>query len=177
MRILAEEGLANMPGTKSKRVETPCGTFEGLEAQATSSIAAVSIVRAGDALLEAARGVLPGLACGKILIQRDETTAMPLLFYVKLPESIARRSVLLVDPMLATGGSVKIAIAELLRRGVKEENIVFLNVVACPEGLDALFAAHPKVLVVTGAVDTRLNEQKYIVPGLGDFGDRYFATS
>ncbi len=100
----------------------------------------------------------------------------PQLFYVKLPADIANRTVLLVDPMLATGQSASLAIRELAARGVPEERILFLNVVACPEGLAVLAARHPAVRVVTAAVDEGLNAQKYIVPGLGDFGDRYFGT-
>lgn len=180
MRLLAEEGLAALPGAIPVRVRTPVGDYEGLRVAPIGSVAAVSIVRAGDTLLEAARAVCPSLAAGKILIQRDEDDAQkrPRLFYVKLPMDIGSRAgVLLVDPMLATGQSAALAIRELLNRGVAEENIVFLNVVACPEGLDALFAAYPKVQVVTGAVDSHLNGQRYIVPGLGDFGDRYFGTT
>ena len=112
------------------------------------------------------------------MIQRDENSAdkHPVLLYVKLPQTIADRQVLLVDPMLATGGSAVCAIRELIKRGVKEENIVFLNVVSCPEGLAHMAATHPRVKIVTAAVDDKLNEHKYIVPGLGDFGDRYLGT-
>ena len=180
MRILAEEGLAALPGSKEIVVQTPVGNYSGFRVAAPHNVSAVSIVRAGDSLLEAAHAVCPSLSSGKILIQRDEEDAekRPKLFYVKLPNQIATRAgVLLVDPMLATGQSAGLAIRELLSRGVLEENIVFLNVVACPEGLDALFAAHPKIKVVTGAVDSHLNSSKYIVPGLGDFGDRYFGTT
>lgn len=180
MRLLAEEGLAALPGAVPVRVRTPVGEFEGLRVSPIGRVAAVSIVRAGDTLLEAARAVCPSLAAGKILIQRDEDSAQktPRLFYVKLPTDIGSRAgVLLVDPMLATGQSAALAIRELLNRGVAEENIVFLNVVACPEGLDALFNAFPAVKVVTGSIDSHLNGQRYIVPGLGDFGDRYFGTT
>lgn len=178
MRLLAEEGLAHMPDVKPKTVATPCGSYQGLQLQAPSTIAAVSIVRAGDTLLEAARALVPSLACGKILIQRDEDSPgkEPRLFYVKLPRDIGKRAVLLVDPMLATGQSAELAIRELVNRGVPQSRIVFLNVVACPEGLDHLFRCFPDVKVVTGAVDSGLNEHKYIVPGLGDYGDRYFGT-
>ena len=183
MRILAEEGLAALPGcVEGFTVKTPVPneSYHGFKASPSTAIAAVSIVRAGDTLLEAARSVCPALAAGKILIQRDENDSekRPKLFYVKLPPHIASRAgILLVDPMLATGQSAGLAIRELMARGVKEELIVFLNVVACPEGLDALFTAHPHIKVVTGAVDSYLNSSKYICPGLGDFGDRYFGTT
>jgi uracil phosphoribosyltransferase len=180
MDVLALEGLALLPDTRPVTVATPCGPYEGLEAPPASSLAVVSIVRAGDSLLEAVRRAAPGVCVGKILIQRDEADALkrPRLLYVKLPRDIAsKRAVLLVDPMLATGGSAAMAVGELVRAGVAPERIVFLNVVACPEGLAAMAAAWPSVRVVTAAVDARLNEHKYIVPGLGDFGDRYFGTT
>lgn len=179
MRILAEEGLAHLPGTTERVVTTPTGAvFHGLAPPPAHTLAAVSIVRAGDTLLEAVRRCAPAVAVGKILIQRDETTRdkAPKLFYVKLPADIATRTVLLVDPMLATGGSAAMAIAELCARGVDEGRIVFLNVVACPEGLAVLAARYPRVRVVTAAVDDELNADRFIVPGLGDFGDRYCGT-
>lgn len=179
MRLLAEEGLAELPGARPKTVATPCGAYAGLELAPARSVAAVSIVRAGDTLLEAVRRVAPAVAVGKILIQRDEAAAdkAPRLTYVKLPPDIAARAaVLLVDPMLATGQSAAAAIDVLLRSGVEEERIVFLNVVASPEGLRLLGARFPRVKVVTAAVDTCLDERLYIVPGLGDFGDRYHGT-
>jgi uracil phosphoribosyltransferase len=218
MRLLAEEGLAHVPGAAPATVATPCGSYEGLQLPPSSELAIVSIVRAGDSLQSAVWRVAPGAALGKVLIQRDESLPgkPPRLFYVKLPPAIEQRRVLLVDPMLATGQSAIMAIGELLARGVPEESIVragapcapwalaaapppppsysappltpasstphpraqtFLNVVSCPEGLAALFAAHPRVRVVTAAVDEGLNSAKYIVPGLGDFGDRYNGTS
>jgi len=96
--------------------------------------------------------------------------------YSKLPPDIARRPVLLLDPMLATGGSAVMACKVLVEKGVPPENIIFVNIVCVQEGLDAIAKAYPTVRVVTGAIDPILNEKKYIVPGLGDFGDRYFGT-
>jgi uracil phosphoribosyltransferase len=116
---------------------------------------------------------------GKILCQRDEShpDKAAKLFYSKFPRDIAELEyVILVDPMLATGGSAMLAIETLIKEGVKEERILFLNVVSCPEGLDALTKHYPKIQIVTAAVDSHLNEDKYIVPGLGDFGDRYYST-
>lgn len=113
---------------------------------------------------------------GKILIQRDEETALPKLFYSKLPMDVAQRYCLLLDPMLATGGSVIKAIEVLLEAGVKEENIIFINLIASPEGIRALHERYPRVQTVVAAIDEGLNERKYIVPGLGDFGCRYFGT-
>lgn len=121
--------------------------------------------------------MMPSVAVGKILIQRDEATAMPQLMYSKLPPDIARRPVLLLDPMLATGGSAVMACKVLVDQGVPPENIIFVNIVCVQEGLDALAKAYPAVQVVTGAIDPILNDKKYIVPGLGDFGDRYFGCA
>ncbi|KAJ3334928.1 Uracil phosphoribosyltransferase, synthesizes UMP from uracil [Kappamyces sp. JEL0680] len=136
------------------------------------NICGVSIMRAGDSMVDAA----PKCRIGKILIQRDEETALPKLYYSKFPPDIASRYVLLLDPMLATGGSAIKAVEVLLEKGVSEENIVFVNLISCPEGIQAFCSAYPLVQIVTGFIDQRLNEKKYIVPGLGDFGCRYFGT-
>jgi uracil phosphoribosyltransferase len=120
--------------------------------------------------------VVPDSKTAKILIQRDEETAEPKLFYSKLPSDIADCHVMLCDPMLATGGSALTAIDVLKKAGVKEENILFLNVVSVPEGLKILAEKAPGVTIVTAALDSHLNPQKFIIPGLGDFGDRYYGT-
>ena len=101
---------------------------------------------------------------------------LPKMFYCKLPPGVEKMQVLLVDPMLATGGSCKMAIQSLVDAGVAAANITFLNVIACPEGLASLAAAYPEVKVITACVDEGMNEHKYIVPGLGDYGDRFFNT-
>ena len=179
MRILAEEGLARVKGVKKVTIQTPCGSFDGLEPVPESRMCAVSIVRSGDILLEAVRSCAPKIKVGKILCQRDEEHPEKIakLYYSKFPRDIASlEMVILVDPMLATGGSASLAIDTLLEAGVKEENIMFLNVVSCPEGLDHLSKNYPKIQIVTAAVDSHLNDDKYIVPGLGDFGDRYYST-
>jgi uracil phosphoribosyltransferase len=174
MRILAEEGLARL--ATEKTVTTPCGTYAGLCPFPSHMICCVDIVRSGGILLEAVRQVCPDSKTAKILIQRDEETAMPKLFYSKLPPNISELAVVLCDPMLATGGSALMAISVLKEAGVKEENILFLNVISCPEGLKALAEKAPGVRTITTGLDTHLNEQKYIVPGVGDFGDRYYGT-
>ena len=177
MGLLAEEALAHLASDVS--VETPCGTYAGLAPPAPSDLAAISIMRAGDSLLRAVRKVIPGIPCGKVLIQRNEDTPDKRAeqSYAKLPVGLKdKKAVLLVDPMLATGGSVCRAISELVSAGVAPERIVFINVVCCPEGLQRLEKAWPQVTIVTAAVDERLNSAKYIVPGLGDFGDRYYGT-
>eukprot|EP00434_Breviolum_minutum_P044772 symbB.v1.2.040031.t2/scaffold6946.1/size14339/3 len=135
------------------------------------------IVRSGGILLEAVRKVLPDLKTAKILIQRDEETALPQLYYSKLPDGIETMQILLCDPMLGTGGSALTAIEVLKKAGVKEENILFINVVSCPEGLKVMAKKAPGVRILTCALDSHLNEVKFIVPGLGDFGDRYYGTT
>ncbi|KAL1496320.1 hypothetical protein AB1Y20_016277 [Prymnesium parvum] len=176
VHLLVEEALAHLP-TSPLTVATPCGAFDGLALPADHTLCAVSILRAADCMLGVVRAMMPSITVGKVLIQRDEATALPSLLYAKLPPDIAAKAaVLLLDPMLATGGSAVKCIELLVERGVDPAKIVFVNVVCCGEGLEAVAKAFPQVRVVTGAIDPILNESKYIVPGLGDFGDRYFGT-
>ena len=125
----------------------------------------------------ALRSCCRNIRLGKILVQRDEKTAEPHYYMAKLPHDIASRHVLLMDPMLATGGSALLAIRKLLEVGVKEENIIFVNVVASPEGIDSVLSKHPGLTLCTANVAEGLNEQKYIRRSVGDFGDRYFGTT
>jgi len=174
IRILVEEGLNLLP-TKPKRIVTPTDSkFIGQEF--IGKICAVSIVRSGEAMEKAVREVCKKVRIGKILIQRDEKTAEPKLYYSKLPDDIGKRFVLLLDPMLATGGSVCKAIEVLKQNGVKEERIIFVNLISCPEGIKKLTSNFPKVRIITGMIDKKLNSKAFILPGLGDFGDRYFGT-
>jgi uracil phosphoribosyltransferase len=175
MNILAEEGLARLATPSS--VETPCGSFTGLAPAPTSTVCGVDIVRSGGILLEAVRKIAPNSKTAKVLIQRCEDTAEPTLYYSKLPPEIGSCHVLLCDPMLATGGSALMAIDVLREAGVHDKNILFLNVLSCPEGLQKLADHAPGVRILTAAVDTGLNEQNFIVPGLGDYGDRYYGTA
>ncbi|MAG07704.1 uracil phosphoribosyltransferase [Candidatus Pacearchaeota archaeon] len=175
IRLLIEEGLTLLP-VKPKKIKSPTGsTFSGTEFK--GKICAVSIVRAGESMEKAIREVCKKIRIGKILIQRDETTALPNLIYSKLPRDLAKRYVLLLDPMLATGGSVCKAIDVLKEKNVKEDKIIFVNLVSCPEGIKKLKKDFPKVRIITGAIDDKLNSKAYIIPGLGDFGDRYFGTT
>ncbi|GAB9474630.1 hypothetical protein Gpo141_00011750 [Globisporangium polare] len=177
MRILAEEGLASC-ATESATIVTPTGdSFTGL--LPVERVCAVSIIRAGDSLLDSVLACDPSVAVGKILIQRDEQSVekTPIMYYSKLPPGVQTfENVLLVDPMLATGGSVLMAIKTLIDAGVEEKKITFLNVISCPEGIATLFEAYPNVKIVTAGLDCGLNSQKYILPGLGDYGDRYYNT-
>lgn len=177
MSILAEEALAELP-SKPVQIRTPCGPCAGIETIDPSQVCAVSIVRSGDALLEVVRDLVPAISVGKILIQRDENLPdKPAnLYYCKLPKR--KRHILLCDPMLATGGSATVALDVLINKyHVPAANIVFANMICCPEGLQALARSFPEIKIVTAQVDPGLNAEKYIVPGLGDYGDRYFGTN
>jgi uracil phosphoribosyltransferase len=132
----------------------------------------------GFSLLICCREIVPDVPIGQLLIQRDELDAKKSanLFWMKLPLGIEKMHVFLLDPMLATGGSAVLAIANLIKQGVVEEHVVFVNLVSCPEGIAQLTSTFPKVKIVTSMVDAGLNEKKYIVPGIGDFGDLYYGT-
>ncbi|KAG0767938.1 hypothetical protein G6F57_014050 [Rhizopus arrhizus] len=174
IRLLVEEGLNHLP-VVSKSIETPTGNeYKGIAFE--GRICGVSIMRAGEAMEQGLRECCRSVRIGKILIQRDEETHEPKLYYSKLPKDIASRYVLLLDPMLATGGSAMQAVQVLLDNNVKEDHIIFLNLIGSPEGIDCFIAKYPKVKIVIGELDAGLNEDKYIVPGCGDFGCRYFGT-
>ncbi|KAK0200404.1 uracil phosphoribosyltransferase-domain-containing protein [Desarmillaria ectypa] len=173
IRLLVEEGLNHLPVVK-RTITTPTGTtYEGVGFE--GKICGVSILRAGEAMEAGLREVCRSVRIGKILIQRDEETTLPKLFYSKVfPQDIAARYVLLLDPMLATGGSAMKAVEVLIEHGVPEERIIFINLIASPEGLQTFCGKYPKLKVITGWIDQGLNEKAYIIPGLGDFGERRY---
>lgn len=172
IRLLVEEGLNQLP-VEPVKIETPLGvSYDGHKF--LGKICGVSIIRAGESMEQGLRDCCRSVRLGKILIQRDEETATPKLFYVKLPEDINERYVLLLDPLLATGGSAAMAVDVLLEKGVDPERILFLNVLASPEGIKVFKEKYPKIKIITGMIDECLNEKKYVVPGIGDFGDRYY---
>ncbi|MEV6705971.1 uracil phosphoribosyltransferase [Micromonospora wenchangensis] len=156
-------------------VRTPVGqTYHGLRPAAP--VCGVSIARAGESMESELRAMLPQTRIGKILIQRDRTTKLPHLHYAALPPDIATSQVLLLDPMLATGGTALAALGLLREYGVFEEDVVFVSLLSSPEGISAVHARYPRVRIVTSAIEERLNADAYMVPGIGDFGDRYFGT-
>lgn len=174
IRLLIEEALNELPFEK-KTVETPLDLpYEG--AAFSHKICGVSIMRAGDSMENGLRAVCRGCRIGKILIQRNEETAEPMLLYTKLPSDIDHRFVIILDPACATSGSVCKAIEILKEHRVKEDKMVFVNLLAAPEGIQRIFDRFPNLKIVTAAVDDGLDERQYIVPGVGDFGDRYFGT-
>ena len=163
----ATRGLATRP----HQIDTPLTPTTG--ARLDRPIVAVPILRAGLGLLETVTNLMPEVRVGYAGLERDEETLQPTSYYVKVPR-LEDASVLLLDPMLATGGSATFAVSLLKEHGATD--IQLLCVVAAPEGVARLDADHPDVRVVTAALDERLNEVGYIVPGLGDFGDRLFGT-
>lgn len=175
VRLLLEES-ANLLPFQPLSVTTPVGeVYEGLKL--TEDLCAVSVIRAGESMEPQLRSMYGGVRTGKILIQRDKETKLPKLYYSNLPDDIGRMHVLLLEPMLATGGSALAALQVLLDAGVAEENIIFINLLASPEGLERVTAAHPKLQIVTSSIEKRLNEHAFMIPGIGDFGDRYFGTT
>ncbi|MFG2296227.1 uracil phosphoribosyltransferase [Streptomyces sp. NPDC048603] len=175
IRLLLESALDLLPFEKQE-VTTPVGeTYHGLKF--AGNLCAVPVIRAGDSMVDELRAIVPGIRIGKVLIQRNKTTKLPHLYYQNLPADIADRHVLLLEPMLATGGSANAAIGVLLDAGVLEENIVFVNFLAAPEGIGAVHREHPQVKIVTTSVEERLNENAFMIPGIGDFGDRFFGTT
>lgn len=171
IRLLVEEGLNHLPVIEHT-ITTPVGRdYDGVKFQ--GKICGVSIMRAGEAMEQGLRDCCRSVRIGKILIQRDEETSMPKLFYDKLPEDIANRWVLLLDPMFATGGSATMAVEVLKSRGVPEHRILFLNLIASPEGIDTFAKKFPKLRVVTAFVDkvsevedpTSMN-QKFVITKL-----------
>lgn len=172
--LLVNKVVECLPIT-SKTIETPLMPFAGRTF--TKNVELVSIMRSGDALLESFMEHFPEAPVSKILVQRDEETAKPIFSYMKLSPTIAQDCpVIITEPMLATGGTLDVVISQLVKKGVKEENILVASICVAPEGLQVLLEKHPKVQMILTVLDERLNEKKYIVPGLGDFGDRYFGT-
>ena len=154
-------------------VQTPCGVAHCKEL-AGRKLAFVPILRAGLGMVDGALALVPSAKVEHIGLYRDETTLEPVEYYCKLPKDIEERDVFVVDPMLATGGSAIDAIGQIKKRNPR--SIKFLCMIAAPEGLEALKEAHPDVDIFVAGMDDHLNENGYIVPGLGDAGDRIFGT-
>lgn len=170
--LITYEATRDLPLT-TKEIETPiCKTEQ--PTLAGKKIAVVPILRAGLGLVDGVLRMIPSARVGHIGMFRDEETLEPHVYFCKMPKDVAERDIMIVDPMLATGGSANAAIDEMKKRGCK--NIKLMILVAAPQGIDAVQAKHPDVDIYAGAVDEKLNEVGYIVPGLGDAGDRIFGT-
>lgn len=170
--LMVYDATRNLP-LQNKDVQTPCGIAHCKEL-AGRKLAFVPILRAGLGMVEGALSLVPSARIGHIGLYRDETTLEPVEYYCKLPKDIEERDVFVVDPMLATGGSAIDAISQIKKRNPR--SIKFLCIIAAPEGLEALEKAHPDVDIFAAGMDDHLNENGYIVPGLGDAGDRIFGT-
>lgn len=170
--VLTLEATRKLPMMLA-RVETPLEPAQGEALRA--DIVVVPVLRAGLAMLDAVLAFLPHARVGHIGLQRDERTAIASQYFAKLPPDLPGATALLIDPMLATGGSAVTAIGILRAGGARD--IRLICIVAAPEGIKAVEAAHPDVHVFTPVIDRELNAQKYILPGLGDFGDRLYGTT
>lgn len=170
--ILAYESLRDLPLRKTT-IHTPVQATSGYGIN--TEIIVVPILRAGLTLVDAIMNFIPDAKIGHLGMYRDETTHEPVDYYSNLPDEVSDGIVLVVDPMLATGGSADDAIGYLINQGAK--NIRFTSLISAPEGLDRITEKYPDVSIITAAVDEKLNDDAYIVPGLGDAGDRYFGTT
>ena len=170
--LMCYEATRNLP-TLEVEVETPITTAK-CQMLSGKKLAIVPILRAGLGMVDSIVDLIPSAKIGHIGLYRDPETHKPVEYYCKLPDDISNRQVYVVDPMLATGGSAVAAIDFLKQHGCK--NIIMMNVIGCPEGVKAVQEAHPDVEMYLAAMDEKLNEHAYIVPGLGDAGDRIFGT-
>ena len=170
--LMCYEATRNLP-TEEVDVETPLMTAK-CRVLAGKKLAIVPILRAGLGMVDSMVALIPSAKIGHIGLYRDPDTHLPVEYYCKLPEDIGNRQVFVVDPMLATGGSAAAAITFLKQHGCK--NIVMMNIIGCPEGVQAVQEAHPDVEIYLAAMDEKLNDPAFILPGLGDAGDRIFGT-
>lgn len=169
--LLAAEAMRDVPGVEVS-VDTPLGSAPGR--RVASDVVVVPVLRAGLGMLEAVLELVPEARVGHIGLRRDEITAAASEYYSRLPPSLDRSFVLMIDPMLATGGSAVWALDLLQRAGAR--HVRMICIVAAPEGVALVQKQHPEVSIYTPVIDRGLNEHKFIVPGLGDFGDRLYGT-
>ena len=170
--LLAYEVTRELPMT-TRRIETPLEPMDAPSIEG-KKLALISILRAGNGLLDGILELIPAARVGFVGLYRDPETLQPVQYYCKVPDALEDRITIVVDPMLATGNSSVAAVDLLKARGARQ--IRFLCLLAAPEGIARMQAAHPDVPIVTAAVDSHLNDHGYIVPGLGDAGDRMFGT-
>lgn len=170
--LLCYEATRDLP-TEEVAIETPIAVAK-TRVLSGRKLALVPILRAGLGMVDGMLALIPAAKVGHIGLYRNEETLEPVEYYCKLPNDINEREVFVLDPMLATGGSACDAIGQIKKRGAK--HIKFIGLVAAPQGLKALHEAHPDVDIYVGALDEKLNDNGYIVPGLGDAGDRIFGT-
>ncbi|RWR79341.1 uridine kinase-like protein 3 isoform X1 [Cinnamomum micranthum f. kanehirae] len=173
IRLVVEHGLGHLPFTE-KQIITPTGSvYTGVVF--CKRLCGVSIIRSGESMENALRACCKGIKIGKILIHGERNNGRQLI-YENLPSDISGRHVLLLDPVLATGNSAVHAINLLISKGVPESNIIFLNLISAPEGIHCVCRNFPTLKIVTSEIDTALDEALHVLPGMGQFGDRYFCT-
>lgn len=172
--LMAYEVSRDLP-LEDVEIETPL-VKTTLRTLAGKKVAIIPILRAGLGMVDGILELIPAAKIGHVGMYRDHDTLQPVEYFVKLPSDISERQLFVVDPMLATGGSAVAAIDALLKRGAHPESIKFCCLVAAPEGVKVLQEAHPEIDIYAAALDERLNENGYILPGLGDAGDRLFGT-
>uniref|UniRef100_A0A1A9VKR1 uridine/cytidine kinase n=1 Tax=Glossina austeni TaxID=7395 RepID=A0A1A9VKR1_GLOAU len=175
IRLVIEYALSLFP-FKATTVETPQGVLYEGKRMATSKICGVSILRAGETMEQAICDVCKDIRIGKILIQTNKETEEPELYYLRLPKDIREYKVILMDATVATGAAAMMAIRVLLDHDVKEENIILASLLMAEIGVHSIAYAFPKVKIVTSAIDPEINDKFYVIPGIGNFGDRYFGT-
>ncbi|KAM6552515.1 hypothetical protein CsatB_013277 [Cannabis sativa] len=173
IRLVVEHGLGHLPFTE-KQVVTPTeSVYTGVDF--CKRLCGVSVIRSGESMENALRACCKGIKIGKILIHREGDNGQQLV-YEKLPQDISDRHVLLLDPILGTGNSAVQAISLLLRKGVPESNIIFLNLISAPQGIHVVCKRFPRIKIVTSEIESGLNGDYRVIPGMGEFGDRYFGT-
>jgi uracil phosphoribosyltransferase len=170
--LMAYEVTRDLP-LQEVEIETPICVTKA-KALSGRKLAIVPILRAGLGMVDGFLSLLPAAKVGHVGLYRDPVTLNPVEYYCKLPSDVSERDLLVLDPMLATGGSARAAIRFIKERGAK--NIKLISIISCPEGIAAVHEEHPDVDIYVAAVDEKLNEHAYIVPGLGDAGDRLFGT-
>lgn len=170
--LMAYEVTRDM-ATQDVEIETPLETMTAKMIDG-KKLVFVSILRAGNGILDGVLTVVPGARVGHIGLYRDPKTLQPVEYYFKMPKDMEERDIVVVDPMLATGNSAAAAVTRL--KQLKPKSIKFLCLLTCPEGINAMHKAHPDVQIFTAAIDRELSDHGYILPGLGDAGDRIFGT-
>lgn len=180
IRLIIEEAISEECDKEVIR-ESPIGKYNtiAMSKNFKDDYIAVSILRSGNSMIDELMEIIPEISVGNVLVQRDEKTELktPIYFFDKLPAELKNKKVFLVDPLLATGGSALAVINILVNKGIKSEDIVFLNIISCEIGLNAIFKEYPHIKVITASIDPVLMPNKYIAPGIGDFGDRFYGTN
>ncbi len=171
--LLAQQALSHLK-TKEIHFQTPIAATTGIER--SDEIVLIPILRSGITMLPSFLKYFPGAAIGVVGLQRNETTAQAEWYYHKLPPLNSSQQIIITDPMIATGGTAIETIKLLQKHGASEDKILFVSMVSAPEGIQAIESQFGKITIICAGNDKKLNDQKFIVPGLGDFGDRYFGT-